>query len=515
MDEPKIETDGRRVLVVTAYYKEERRLIERTIRSIAGQSARRSGMARIDHLLVADGFPQDWIDGEDVRHVRLDRSHADYGNTPRGVGSLLGIVEGYDAICYCDADNWYEPQHVEVCLKAADAVADVDYVIAHRIMRRPDETAIPVRDESHKSHVDTNCFFFLPGSYHLIHRFAAIPRQMSVVGDRLFYGGLQLAKLKAVKLEKPSVNYECLWESIYLAIGETPPAGAKPQADTGAMERWFAELGPREKVLVTRRTGLPLGGDATAPAKPTGAPRRFLAITPYHKEDRAMLERCIGSVRAQTVAVDHLLVADGFPQDWIDEAGLRHVRLDRAHGDHGNTPRGVGSIVAISEDYDGFFYLDADNWLEPNHVEACLAAADATATPCDWVLAQRFLRRPDGAAMPVGSDVGGVDADLFFFLRGAYHLVPYFAQQPREITIAGAAIFHDHVLKRSQLVAATVPTRTVDHLCMWSDTYLSLGETPPPGAEPSPDGVDIDGWLAALGPRRRKMVERLIGFDRG
>src|ERR1700731_4980422 len=100
---------------------------------------------------------------------------------------------------------------------------------------------------------------------------------------------------------------------------------------------------------------------------------RYAIITPYHEESRDQLERCIRSVSAQTVPTDHIIVADGRPQDWIDATGARHLRLDRAHGDYGNTPRGLGAMLAIAERYDGIGLLDADNWLEPEHVAACVA----------------------------------------------------------------------------------------------------------------------------------------------
>jgi hypothetical protein len=44
----------------------------------------------------------------------------------------------------------------------------------------------------------------------------------------------------------------------------------------------------------------------------------YAVITRYYKEERRVLERCIDSVRKQTFRTDHFLVADGFPQDWID-----------------------------------------------------------------------------------------------------------------------------------------------------------------------------------------------------
>ena len=102
--------------------------------------------------------------------------------------------------------------------------------------------------------------------------------------------------------------------------------------------------------------------------------KRPIVITPYYKEDPALLRRCMDSVRAQTVPTEHFLVADGHPQDWIDAQPVRHLKLDRAHGDYGNTPRGVASMLACSEGYPAIMMLDADNWLEPQHVELCLQA---------------------------------------------------------------------------------------------------------------------------------------------
>lgn len=49
---------------------------------------------------------------------------------------------------------------------------------------------------------------------------------------------------------------------------------------------------------------------------------------PYYKETRGYLERCIASVKCQTVRADHILILDGFPQGWIDQANVRRLRLD-------------------------------------------------------------------------------------------------------------------------------------------------------------------------------------------
>jgi hypothetical protein len=507
-----------RVLVITAYYKEERFFIERAIRSVARQTARVEGTAIVDHMLVADGFAQDWIDGEAVRHVRLDRGHGDYGNTPRGVGTLLGIVELYDAICYCDADNWYEPDHVATCLATAAAGGETtDYVIARRTMRRPDETIIPIQDEPIETHVDTNCFFFLTGSFPYLHRFAEIPREMSIIGDRIFFGSLKKAGLRVAVTQKPTVAYHCLWDPVYRAVGETPPPGSKPAADISVVDRWLASCSDRELLIASRLTGFNFGRASPAPSSVRRELPRVLVVSAYYKEDRPMLERCIGAVAAQTASakglavVDHVMVADGFAQSWIDEAGLRHVRLDRAHGDYGNTPRGIGALLATAEGYDALCFLDADNGCQPDHVESCLARAAEIGPDCDWVMAGRSYRRPDWSIMPIPVSDTDIDTNCFFFLRGSFHLLHFFAQQPRELALAGDQIFH-MLLTKSGLISGRVGHPTVDYLTLWRDNYLKVGETPPPGARPSAKGDQLESWLEALPSRRKTMVKRLIGM---
>jgi hypothetical protein len=228
----------------------------------------------VEHLLIADGRPQSWLDTEPVRHIKLDRSHRDFGNTPRGIGGLLAISEGVDGFGFLDADNWLEPEHVELCVQAGMAAREAcfDYVIAQRHFRRPDETIIPVPDE--KGHVDTNCLFMLKGSFFVTPYFAMMPKPLSIAGDRLFYQALQARPLKAAVVPTKTVNYHCLWEAIYRHIGETPPSGAKPSIDAAPIDEYLDELSDRELQLVASLTGVDFS------ARRAGVPRRRNAPCP-------------------------------------------------------------------------------------------------------------------------------------------------------------------------------------------------------------------------------------------
>jgi len=237
---------------------------------------------------------------------------------------------------------------------------------------------------------------------------------------------------------------------------------------------------------------------------------RYAIVTPYYREDRSLLERCIASVRKQSIAADHILVADGFPQAWLDEAGVRHFKLDRHHGDFGNTPRGVGALIAIGEEYDAIGLLDADNWLEPDHIALCLAAARVTPAPCDYVVARRTFRRPDETIMPIPEEPGHVDTNCFFFLRGSFGVIPHWTTMPKNLSSFCDRYFY-YMLCRHPFTAATVSKPTVNYHCLWGWMYRALGETPPPDAKPSLD-VDKPGrWLRSLNRRELEVASRLVG----
>ena len=236
-----------RTAVVTPYFQETPQLLERCIRSVREQTL------PADHILIADGHPQRWIDDLPVRHITLDKAHANYGGTPRAIGALLAIADRYDAICFLDGDNWYELDHVACCLEAARLSGPLcDYVIARIIHRRPDETIIPFDGECIDSHVDTSCYMFLSGAFHMLPIWGLTPQIPSQAGDRFFYSALKQHNLKRAVCQRKTVNYHSLWEPVYRAVGEDPPPNSKPFVDQGPLTQWRQGLTTRERVIAGR-----------------------------------------------------------------------------------------------------------------------------------------------------------------------------------------------------------------------------------------------------------------------
>jgi len=250
-----------KVAVITPYYKESRAWLTRCLDSVAAQTH------ACTHIVVADGHPQDWIDQRPVRHLRLDRAHADYGDTPRALGGLMAANEGFDAVCFLDADNWYAPRHVESCIALARR-GDFDYLTTKRHMVRDDGSILPlrIREDCDGSHVDTNCYFLMRGAFHTLARWTLMPQPMHVYGDRVFLASLLDEGLRTACTEQRTVHYLCTWAHLFRAVGESPPDYAKEPRPVEDLPRWYAALSPRERQLTQRLSGMPPPGPRAVPS---------------------------------------------------------------------------------------------------------------------------------------------------------------------------------------------------------------------------------------------------------
>ena len=120
-----------RIAVITPYCQEPTEILRQCHDSVLRQQV------PCDHVMIADGFPNAEVAGWAVRHVILPVAHADVGNTPHSVGSLLADAEGYDFIAYLDADNWYRPDHLSSLVQLYE-VTKAPVCCAWRTFHRPD-----------------------------------------------------------------------------------------------------------------------------------------------------------------------------------------------------------------------------------------------------------------------------------------------------------------------------------------------------------------------------------------
>ena len=210
-----------KVAVITPYYQEELATLRRCHDSVLRQTH------DCTHFFVADGHARDELDGWDAQHIRLPVAHRDFGNTPRGLGGISALNQGFDAVAFLDADNWYADEHVEslvsFCLEH-----DLPVAFSARHIVLPTGEICPFVDESdaNRTHVDTSCFFFTKRSAFIVPMWAMMHRNFASICDRFIFQAIHNRGLSYGWTGRQTVYYETRWAVHYQRMGLEPPPDA-------------------------------------------------------------------------------------------------------------------------------------------------------------------------------------------------------------------------------------------------------------------------------------------------
>jgi glycosyltransferase involved in cell wall biosynthesis len=238
---------------------------------------------------------------------------------------------------------------------------------------------------------------------------------------------------------------------------------------------------------------------------------RIAVVTPYYKEADDVLRQCHNSVLGQTYPCDHIVVSDGHRNGMFDGAERTlHVTLPRAHGDNGNTPRGVGSLLADSYGYDAVAYLDADNWFAADHIATMVAAHETSGSPV--VGCKRSFHALDGTPLSVTEfDEEAnrhVDTSCFIVFRPAFKVFQAWAM-PKELGPICDRVFFQKILHAGFNISL-VTSRSVAFRSQYAAHYRQAGLPIPDGAK-GDDNMDQAHRYLNNKANVNRIVER-IGF---
>ncbi len=210
-----------RIAVITPYYKEDISKLKRCHESVVSQTYKST------HFFVSDGFPLKKIDSWNVEHIKLPKAHGDYGDTPRLIGSMSAVTQGFDGICFLDADCWFEQNHIKELVTLAEE-GKVDVVTATRTLRREDGTVLGVCEGSDGiTFCDTNCYLITKTAFGVLPLWVLKGKEFAVIGDRILWKEILDRGYRTARCRIPTVNYETLFASHYIDRGEKPPRNAK------------------------------------------------------------------------------------------------------------------------------------------------------------------------------------------------------------------------------------------------------------------------------------------------
>jgi hypothetical protein len=177
-----------KIAVITPYFKEPINILKECHLSVVSQKSD----ASITHFLIADGFHLDEINSWEARHISLPRSHDDNGNTPRGIGSIQAIKEGYDFITFLDADNWFHQNHLQSMLdKWIESKSPVICSLRTYHQLNGKQILFEEPDENSLYHVDTSCFFLHKDSFDIIDIWLKMPNSLGPLCDRIFMSAIK------------------------------------------------------------------------------------------------------------------------------------------------------------------------------------------------------------------------------------------------------------------------------------------------------------------------------------
>jgi hypothetical protein len=194
---------------------------------------------------VADGEANNAVNSWAADHIVLERNYADIGSTPRWIGCQHAIDLGVDAIAFLDADNWYEPDHIENLLDLGQRTG-ASFLSSGRMLRRLDGTAMgpcPITDPA--NFIDTSCMMFLKAAFRELAVWRDLPSYAHLIGDRIMLQAVHRAKLVTAFSPRHTVNYRCKRAGLYRQLNQEIPAGVTERPDyESAFTRWEAEGNP-------------------------------------------------------------------------------------------------------------------------------------------------------------------------------------------------------------------------------------------------------------------------------
>lgn len=211
--------------VITPYFATEESWIRQAHASVRGQTI------PAHHILVCDGSAPAQIEAFHGTHIILPGNYQDYGNTPRLIGCYHAIAQGADAIAFLDADNWFQPDHLEGLLRFAQHNL-LDACSSGRTLHRRDGSfMVRCPTVNGQPFIDTSCLLVMKTAFRHMIGWVLFGQEVAALMDQHVWSHMRQAGARLGFLDRATVSYRTRHASHYRLIGETPPPGAIDRID--------------------------------------------------------------------------------------------------------------------------------------------------------------------------------------------------------------------------------------------------------------------------------------------
>jgi glycosyltransferase involved in cell wall biosynthesis len=228
-----------RIAVVTPTYRTPAAWLQQCLRSVADQSV------PCTHFVVSDGdesLPE--VRGSYVQFLRLARPHADAGNAARAAGTVSAICQGFDAVAYLDADNWYERDHLESLVVAQRQSGAAVCTSARNLVDLEGRLLGRCPEVDGERFVDTSCLFVTRPAFGVLSAWYLMPAGMKLAGDRAVWARVLELGLSRCHTGRPTVYYRTAFAVHYRHFGRPAPPGSKRYVYDRERREYRVELVP-------------------------------------------------------------------------------------------------------------------------------------------------------------------------------------------------------------------------------------------------------------------------------
>lgn len=211
-----------RIAVITPVYRTPKEWLEQCLRSVTQQTY------PCVHFVVSDGDPAvELSSNSGLQFIRLPSPHEDCGNAARAIGSISAMVRGFDALAYLDADNWFEPDHVEQLLQLHQRTGAAVCTCARNLVDLDGNLLGRCPEVDGERFVDTSCLFLTHAAFGMVSVWYRMPRTVAAACDRVMWQAIKDEKLTRAHLAFPTLQFRTSYGVHYRYFGKDVPTGAK------------------------------------------------------------------------------------------------------------------------------------------------------------------------------------------------------------------------------------------------------------------------------------------------
>lgn len=209
-------------------------------------------------------------------------------------------------------------------------------------------------------------------------------------------------------------------------------------------------------------------------------------ITPYFNETIDILARAHESVISQTlspgVEISHYMVCDGSIPNVHTNWDVHHLCLPKNYNDNGNTPRGIGALLAEREGADMITFLDADNWYHREHILSIINQMKAQPLADVYASMRTFHHIADGSDLQIGEPdeltLRHVDTSCFALTKRVFFLNHIWLRMPKALSPICDRVFFSGI-KYHNLKLSHTHLSSVSFTTQYSYHYQLAGLVPP------------------------------------